>query len=706
MSLRVLVFDGDSPLASALELALARVGCDVVRQTERSSFMAAAIAKAPALMIFAHQPGRMESFSVCLAVRRDPSLAKVPTALVSTYPVEAEFEKHSGTTLRADAYVASVSSAEELVIRLRDLVPSLPLAPPSGPGIDIVEEGFAGDEDIDVDDDAHTVVGRIPLDLLKPIEPAVDSSSRPTLGLPSEVDADEGPALDLVDPIEVDEAVIALGTMPDPEELAAVELPKKAASIPPPMPAPSVPMVDAAEADAAAREVVALRAKLDEVVASQAHDRARADAAAADRDRELTLLKAQVAESDKQLDDLRAKLTAASKGQSNVSMKEFLDLREQIGKRDRELLQVREELTKKDRELFDERDRALALERGRAESDDVITDLTRAKAAAEDAKVQLETEAERLVARVRSAEAASEEHLGALAGERAKTVAVEEALAAVRTEKLAVEGALEATRAELAARLADAAEAHRAEVSAMQGELETLRDQASQHALAIANAEALVEARQVELTNLGAQKAAAEVEVARLREEAVSLAEAHSHDERALLDLRASLESARSAHETALAALRSDLGSKNDALEQEIEALRGGEALVRGERDRAVSESQELGAKLETAEAALRDAKVQAVAADEAVQQREGEAKALIENLNARLEEASGRAFSLEAEANGVRAELEAARAALAQERAVHGREAALRQEGLERARDALAVVLAEVDALPLGSRP
>jgi hypothetical protein len=36
----------------------------------------------------------------------------------------------------------------------------------------------------------------------------------------------------------------------------------------------------------------------------------------------------------------------------------------------------------------------------------------------------------------------------------------------------------------------------------------------------------------------------------------------------------------------------------------------------------------------------------------------------------------------------------------------VHGREAALRQEGLERARDALAVVLAEVDALPLGSRP
>lgn len=342
MSLRVLVFDGDPPLASALEQALARVGCDVVCQSERSSFMAAAIAKTPDLIVFSYQPSRADAFSVCLAVRRDPSLAKVPTALVSRHDVAGEFEKHRSTKNRADVYVSSVASAEALLVNLREVLPSLPLGPQSGPGIDIDEEGFDAE---DVDDDAHTVVGKIPLELFaKPKEAVADSSDRPTLASEDvEVDA---PVAEVSEIAVVDESLIAFGTMPDADEVAAAAAPiepAKRISVPPPMPASVPPAADNAALEAARAKVTKLEAELLE----QGSDLAKLRGTLDERDREASDLRATAADHARQLEELKTKLTQAAKGQGNVSMKEFLNLREQIGKRDRDLLQVREELTKK-----------------------------------------------------------------------------------------------------------------------------------------------------------------------------------------------------------------------------------------------------------------------------------------------------------------------------------------------------------------------
>jgi chromosome segregation ATPase len=724
MSLRVLVFDGDSPLASSLELALARLGCDVVRQGERSSFMAAALAKAPALIIFGYQPGRTESFSVCLAVRRDSSLAKVPTVVASTYAVEAEFEKFAGTTLRADAYFASVTSAEELLIRLRDVVPSLPAAPPSGPGIEILEEGFAGDDMVDVDDlddDAHTVVGRIPDELFFRKEPEPESANRPTVDIREFAVAtgDDEPVVDLVVPVDDDESIVALGTMPDAEEILAQALPR-AASMPPPMPAPApssavvdldVPSHDAdadaerARAEGAASAAEAFRTQAEAAARDHGAQLASARADVEAREREVATLKASLVDSDRQLEELRGKLTSASKGQSNVSMKEFLDLREQIGKRDRELLQVREELTKKDRELFDERDRSLALERSRAETDEAITELTRSKLGAEEIKDRLEGDLDQVVARLKAADAAAEEQLASLADERNRVARATDELHALRAEKVAADEALVAARAEQTAKNDEAAQAQSATLAALERELATLRENVSKRDLAVANAEALVETREVELTNLAAQKAAAEVELIRLREEAVGFAEAHEADQRTLTELRGTLETTRSSHQTLAAALRAELGSTIDRLEADVEARRVDESVVRGELEISMQNTGALTAKLEGAEHAHRDA-LSALAASEATfASRDAASTDTIASLTAQRDDAQARALSLEAEANGVCADLDVARSLLADLQAANAREAGLRHDGLERARDALAVVLAELDALPVGQR-
>jgi hypothetical protein len=65
--------------------------------------------------------------------------------------------------------------------------------------------------------------------------------------------------------------------------------------------------------------------------------------------------------------------------------------------------------------------------------------------------------------------------------------------------------------------------------------------------------------------------------------------------------------------------------------------------------------------------------------------------------------EAHARALALEAEADGIRSERDALQRTADELRAAQSRAASERHAALERARDALAVALAEVDALPLG---
>ena len=726
MSLRVLIFDGDSPLASAISQVLFRMECDVVLKAERSSFMAAAIARAPDLIIFAHQPGRTEAFSICLATRRDPSLSKVPTVLASTYAAEAEFEKHGSTKSRADAYFASVTSAEALVASLGDLVPELHLAPPSGQGIEVEEEGFANGEGDEDDDNERTVVGRLPLDFFAP-KPVVETADRPTVEFDEPVFVEADVRIDLTD-------------MPEPADPAGAPIFA---------PSPGRPTMPDADEAVALGEGAAPVAPVAAAAGSTVSDREFAD------------LQRTLAEAKAQVQELRAQLVASTKGPTSLSMKEFLDLREQIGKRDRELLTVREELTKKDRELFDERDRSLAAERARDEADDAIVQLTKAIAEAS----------------TKCARLAGENELHA---QRAEDVSQKTATAFYEEKSGADE------------RFRLAAEGHREALLAAKNELAASDERSDFRAQEVRNAEALVATREGELTTMGAQRAAADVEVARLREEVQQLAATRQHELRALQDERAQAdekaaaqaaahagelatlrenaavahagelatlrenaaaahagelatlrESAAAAHAGELATLRESAAAEHAGelatlresaaaehagelatLRESAAAAHAGElatlresaaaerGALEGERDEALQRAAETSEGLRNAGETLAANAAEAHAAAHAAAETDGaraaelaRAVAAIAEAEARNAALEARALSIEAEANGLHAEctqLKAAQEALA---GAHAGEIALRHDGMERARDALAVALAELDALPLGER-
>ena len=702
MSLRVLIFDGDSPLASAISQVLFRMECDVVLKAERSSFMAAAIARAPDLIIFAHQPGRTEAFSICLATRRDPSLSKVPTVLASTYAAEAEFEKHGSTKSRADAYFASVTSAEALVASLGDLVPELHLAPPSGQGIEVEEEGFANGEGDEDDDNERTVVGRLPLDFFAP-KPVVETADRPTVEFDEPVFVEADVRIDLTD-------------MPEPAETANTA---NTASAPVFAPSPGRPTMPDADEAVALGEGAAPVAPVAAAAGSTVSDREFAD------------LQRTLAEAKAQVQELRAQLVASTKGPTSLSMKEFLDLREQIGKRDWELLTVREELTKKDRELFDERDRSLAAERARDEADDAIVQLTKAIAEAS----------------TKCARLAGENELHA---QRAEDVSQKTATAFYEEKSGADE------------RFRLAAEGHREALLAAKNELAASDERSDFRAQEVRNAEALVATREGELTTMGAQRAAADVEVARLREEVQQLAATRQHELRALQDERAQAdekaaaqaaahagelatlrenaavahagelatlrENAAAAHAGELATLRESAAAAHAGelatLRESAAAAHAGElatlresaaaerGALEGERDEALQRAAETSEGLRNAGETLAANAAEAHAAAHAAAETDGaraaelaRAVAAIAEAEARNAALEARALSIEAEANGLHAEctqLKAAQEALA---GAHAGEIALRHDGMERARDALAVALAELDALPLGER-
>ena len=67
------------------------------------------------------------------------------------------------------------------------------------------------------------------------------------------------------------------------------------------------------------------------------------------------------------IEELKVRLAAGAKT-GGISSRDFLDLREGLNKKDKEILTLKEQLSKKDKEIVESQDRALALERGEVRS--------------------------------------------------------------------------------------------------------------------------------------------------------------------------------------------------------------------------------------------------------------------------------------------------------------------------------------------------
>jgi CheY-like chemotaxis protein len=457
MSSKVLVFESDPAFAAELRKELGQLGCATTVVDDGNLGLQQASAEKPDLILLSIELPRMNGFSVCNKLKKDPALKDVPLIIMSSESTDETFEQHKKLRTRAEDYVHKPIAFGELLGRIQSFVKLSGSAPASdADGAIMIDDEIEVSSDYVLEDDDEPT-GESPSARPRP----------PSVKPPAEDDSD------------VDEfAESAFGRLTSPK-LATVEplasaTNGAAASVRPPPAA-----LDSAELEKVRADLDKTRAELDRVRAAFEKSRAEAQAAqesvaAVGRDLEearretdkLRLEAGDAAQLAREVEQLKAKVAAGGKG-PGISSREFLDLREALNKKDKEILSLREQLSKKDREIVESQDRALGFERGKADLDErllvlerelaeskeraeaVTTERDTLRRTGDDLKSRLEKtridaeEQERLVAELRST----------LADERAASEAKHAAAQAEHAEKVtALENERDARIAALEAR--------------------------------------------------------------------------------------------------------------------------------------------------------------------------------------------------------------------------------------------------------------
>jgi CheY-like chemotaxis protein len=660
----------------------------------------------------------MNGFSVCNKLKKDPLLKDVPLIIMSSESSDETFEQHRKLRTRAEDYIHKPVAFGELLHHIQSFVP---LTGASIPDEEVVEsDGIVIDDEISIQS----------LDGVDEDEEGKQIALRP----------DFAEHKKQVDPEVESFADAAFGRMTGPETHAAPEevtrefngALERAAS-----PAISRPMNQASKAPP-----VPISATNDAEIAKVRADLLRAESKATELEKELGQAREQItrihqeadAEAERMqrdLDELRTRARAVSVPPKAgvVSSREFLDLREALNKKDKEILALRTQLTSKDQDIFDARDRSLALERQSSELEDRILAKEREAAEANEQVSQLSaklgaSDAAKLDVEKRLAVAQTEleARRDALAETRRardeETVAHEAAVIALKAEH---EQTLARTEKDHAQALEDQATRQRAELQRLREEQQSaLNDLRVQRATDADGAEAL---RKGDLER-ARQEYEASLDAAR-RQAATEKADAIAKREG---ELRAEAEEKF----TALQREQYDELSRarNEAQEQLDRSHRdGSERLATRERELEARRAEDLAELSAKAASELADALASTAGLERDVEMWRkqahdvGEAKrttdatneATLGDLRIQLADATAAKVLLEGDlasarerlrildidASSARRDLESAQKTLHIETARADRAFAkwdADRTSLERAKDALAVALAELD--------
>src|SRR3954469_20239132 len=126
MATKVLVFESDPTFAETLRTGLLNYGCQVSVVDDANNGLAAASREKPDLILLAIELPRMNGFSVCNKLKRDPALKDVPLIIMSSESTEETFEQHHRLRTRAEDYVHKPISFEDLVARAQAYVSLAP----------------------------------------------------------------------------------------------------------------------------------------------------------------------------------------------------------------------------------------------------------------------------------------------------------------------------------------------------------------------------------------------------------------------------------------------------------------------------------------------------------------------------------------------------------------------------------------------------
>jgi DNA-binding response OmpR family regulator/chromosome segregation ATPase len=374
MPTKVLVFESDAAFAGELRTELARLGMVAQVVDDGYAGLMAAASERPDLILLSIELPRMNGFSVCNKLKKDPSLKDVPLIIMSTDSSEETFDQHRKLRTRAEDYVRKPIAFGELLEHMRPFVK--------------VENGrpSAGS-----DDDAIIIDDEIELDGVEGLSAADITADETTqvataANVEAEVEAFANTAFDrLMDSEPPTSTRSSRAPKEEPSaELEQIGTAERIPSVIPALPrkissAPPRPQVDA--------DVERLRGETERQKAELARMERELQTARAEVTR-LEDAARQSSESDervtklqRELDELKLKPASGGKV-AGVSSREFLDLREGLNKKEKEILSLRDQVTRKEKELLDTSDTTLALERDKADLEDKITGLERDLASA------------------------------------------------------------------------------------------------------------------------------------------------------------------------------------------------------------------------------------------------------------------------------------------------------------------------------------
>jgi CheY-like chemotaxis protein len=722
MPTKVLVFESDPGFAGELQSGLARLGCETRVVDDANAGLQVASSDRPDLILLSIELPRMNGFSVCNKLKRDPALKEVPLIIMSSDSTEETFEQHRRLRTRAEDYVHKPIAFDELLKRVRlfvsfDLDEVQPMS----------EDAIVIDDEIEIDESALY-------------------SDRPAASSGNGAQAAESVARDVESFAEQAFDALVDNTISERPVAASAEVP---ASVPPasnrvPTSAPPPPSSREASETAKLRDELASQKahsdRLDqELRSAQTRIAELEDGASRGTAREAELTRLQ-----RELEETKARFAAPGKGAG--SAREFLDLREALNRKDKEILELRDQLTHRDKELLVLRDGSLNVEREKADLVDRSDDLERQLAEKTKANDALRADKEQANKRAEDFKRKSEKLVGdaeARQREIAELKEKYEARLAQANEELGrarSEAAAETEHAVASALEAAQAQAEQAQARSS-GELRRQFEEGQRGLLANREAELR---REFEGKLAAVERASNEARALLKAEHTQVLAEAEAAAQKRVdqltMELRRGHDNAKrdlgSEHERALAALRAEHEENLRQLQQRhaAELARSGsdqqeneaafEAAIEGlrldlerrveERDQALATGEEQAARIASLKAELgrvagvetemnelrrrlqgSEARLSALTRElsERTDERDG-ARNLIDERDAKIARLESELATTSGDAGQIRETLERERERLRKAHAKWQED----RTSLERAKDALAAALAQIE--------
>src|SRR5215472_6684479 len=162
MSTKVLVFESDPAFAGELRSELGKLGCATTVVDDGNAGLLQASSDRPDLILLSIELPRMNGFSVCNKLKKDPSLKEVPLIIMSSESSNETFEQHKKLRTRAEDYVHKPIAFGELLLHIQGFVPLSAVPPSESDGAIVIDDEIEiGSNDYVTEDGASEVSGEI-----------------------------------------------------------------------------------------------------------------------------------------------------------------------------------------------------------------------------------------------------------------------------------------------------------------------------------------------------------------------------------------------------------------------------------------------------------------------------------------------------------------------------------------------------------------